>query len=689
MSQLRQRQLEHSVGRRRRGRPVPRQLTLTPEESAALLDALFSEGPVGLGYFDASLRHRRVNARLAAINGVPAAEHEGRRPSELIGELGLRVEALVSAVLATGEAVHDLEVVGETPSHPGVKRQWLASYLPVGETPVGVAAMVVEITRERDAARRAAVADAELRALYSASPVGVGILDTDLRYMRVNDTLARMNGRPAPEHVGCTIEEVLGAPAAELRPALEQVMATREPLELEATVHERAFSATYFPILGDDGELRGVGAVVADVTHRHTAEVEQSRLLREALLARAQAEAAQVRAQSARADAERGHERIAFLAQAGREMAAALDWEETLRNVVRIAVPRVADSCALTVREPSGRLRVVAVAHRDPDRAPGDWEEAERERTAAVVASGEPYIGEHLAIAPLAGGLGALSCHLADSSERAFNADDADLITSIAARAGLHIQNARLFAERTHIARTLQAGLRPRALPDIDGAELAAHFLPSGDENVVGGDFYDVFRSDEDEWTVMVGDVSGKGPEAAAVTALARHTLRTASLLQDDPAQNLALLNRVLFAEPGSAFCTVFHARVRPAASGLRVWFSNGGHPQPMVLRADGTVEALHGGAGQLVGALEEARFGLGTLELAPGETLLLYTDGVTEIRSGDLGLGERELRATLAATAGAPADAVVAAAAGRALELHAGRPRDDIALVALRACPV
>jgi len=195
-----------------------------------------------------------------------------------------------------------------------------------------------------------------------------------------------------------------------------------------------------------------------------------------------------------------------------------------------------------------------------------------------------------------------------------------------------------------------------------------------------------VFLTGDGVWTAIVGDVSGKGPEAAAVTALARHTLRTASMLHDDPAANLALLDRALRAEsPAPAFCTVFYLRLCPSDAGMDLRFANAGHPPPLLLRRDGSVTEVESGRGPLVGALNDATFAEGTLELRPGDLLLTYTDGVTEVRATDPGLGERELRATLAAHAGASAEDVVAAVERRAVELQDDAPRDDIALVAVR----
>jgi serine phosphatase RsbU (regulator of sigma subunit)/PAS domain-containing protein len=713
--------------------------------TATLLEALFENAAVGMAAWDRELRFERVNGELAAMNGVPVAQHLGRRPAELLPELGPQLETTLRQVLASGEAVRNLEIEGETPAAPGATRHWVADYFPVrderGEI-AGVAGLVVEVTGERHADVRAAEArrhsafiDAELRALYSALPVGVAFLSPDLRYQRVNETLARMNGRSVAAHQGATLQEVLGEPAAGLAQALEQVMETRETLELELSVpmgddpsDVRAFEATYFPVVSS-GRLLGVGGVVRDVTERRDIALEQSRLLREALVARADAEAAQVRTDDAREEAERtgmaaerARARMTVLAEAGRRMAQSMDSEATLVTVVRSAVPAVADWASLTMVEPSGQLRIHAVAHSDPererlagelmDRYPPD--RGARVGVAQVIRTGEMEIladvspdairevardpehlrflqelnVRHIAIAPLRtpeGVIGALTFVLGDSGRR-FEPEDQQLIASLAARAALHVQNARLYTERSAIARTLQTSLLPTALPAVPGAQVAGRYRAAGDQNTVGGDFYDLFQTGEAVWTAIVGDVSGKGAEAAAKTALARHTLRTASRLSEDPAANLALLNDALLEDGTSTtFCTVVYVRLCPAEDGFDLRFANGGHPPPLLVRTDGTVESVDSGRGPLVGALRTRAFEEGTLRLAPGELLLLYTDGVTEVRPSELELGERELRATLAAHAGASADEVVAAVERRAVELQNGRPRDDIALVAIR----
>jgi PAS domain S-box-containing protein len=694
---------------------------------SALLEALFAETPIGLAFWDTEFRYQRVNDVLAAINGRPVDEHLGRRVSEVLPELGPQLEDLFAEVLATGEAQRDRHIAGETPAVPGVTRHWLASYFPVRDedgVPIGLAATVVETTGERDASARASRAerrneaiDAQLRAVYSALPVGVAFVTPELRYERVNEALARMNGLPVEAHLGRTVSEVLGEHGAEAERLTREVIARGEPMDFELEVstpaaqeRDRCFEITYFPVFAPAG-LLGVGAVVRDVTDRRAHERERERLLHEALTARAQADAARRRA--------------TFLATVTRRLASSMDYEATLREVVSSAVPYLADWGLVSVVEPSGRLRLLGFAHRDPGREQLAEEFARRYRPGPassvirVLETGRPMVVEDMTRAQLAAmaeeseylellerlgirhlgtwpipspdgnvAIGTLSLIMGDSGRR-FAQEDLQLAQTVATRAGLHLTNARLHTERSEIARTLQDSLLPRELPVIPGVDLASAFLPAGDENVVGGDFFDVFANGDGVWTAILGDVSGKGAAAAAITAAARHTLRAAALIDPAPAANLALLNRVLVADRRPAeFCTVVQARVCPGADGLTVRLANGGHPPALILRADGSVEPVEAGRGPLVGVVEDAAFRETDVELARDDLLLLYTDGVTEVRTSDLSLGPRQLIATLADQRGRAARDVVEAVTASALRLQQGTARDDIALLAIRCQP-
>src|SRR3954465_6393529 len=205
--------------------------------------------------------------------------------------------------------------------------------------------------------------------------------------------------------------------------------------------------------------------------------------------------------------------------------------------------------------------------------------------------------------------LGAIT-FVAAESDRRFTRDDVDLVEELARRAGLSVDNARLYTERSAIAHTLQAELLPARLPIIPGVRVAVRYRAAGELNEVGGDFYDVFQRGDESWAFVIGDVSGKGAEAAAVTALARHTVRTASLQPASPSELLETLNEALLLQrAGSEFCTVCLASLSVAddrAEG-RLPRARGGPPPAIVLRGSGEVELL-GEPGTLLGVFADPR---------------------------------------------------------------------------------
>ena len=459
---------------------------------------------------------------------------------------------------------------------------------------------------------------------------------------------------------------------------------------------------------------------VRDITQRHEAESERHRLISEAIASRASEEAARVRAEAARAEAESERRRMEFLARAGLRMASSLDYATALADVARAAVPDIADLCAVTVVEHG--VRPLVLVHADPERERLALELVGRfppDPAAAfgvseVIRTGAPELvpeitperlesmalnAEHLELLRAIGPCSSLTVPIRasgrthgaialyfDASGRRFDEDDLTVATALAARAGLHIENARLYGERSHVADTLQQSLLPAKLPSIPGIEVAARYRPAGGENQVGGDFYDVFPSEEGVWTAVIGDVSGKGPEAAALTALARHTLYAMALGEPSPARNLARLDEAMRRRSdGPAFCTVVYARLCPGRERTTVTLSSGGHPPPLIVRADGRAEWVEL-PGTLVGILEDARFEDRELMLGPGDVLLLYTDGAVELRRGDLAFGDRRLKESLRAHAGMSAEHVVDAVARHIEEeLRSGAARDDVALLALR----
>lgn len=236
-----------------------------------------------------------------------------------------------------------------------------------------------------------------------------------------------------------------------------------------------------------------------------------------------------------------------------------------------------------------------------------------------------------------------------------------------------------------HIARTLQSSLLPTALPTIPGVETAARFRPALGGAQVGGDFYDLFETDGGSWGIVVGDVCGKGAEAAAVTALARHTLRAVAIHERSPSQSLALLNEALLRRgPAAEFCTAAYARLDRDGTAARLTMSSGGHPLPLLLRADGTVESV-GRPGFLLGLESDPELTDHTLDLDPGDTLLLYTDGLTDAYAPDRTLDADDLAIVLASCAGRSASEIADRIQRAALHDDTRQPRDDVALVVVR----
>ncbi len=281
---------------------------------------------------------------------------------------------------------------------------------------------------------------------------------------------------------------------------------------------------------------------------------------------------------------------------------------------------------------------------------------------------------------------GALTFVSAESG-REYDTADIELFLELGRRAGVAIENARLYTERSRIAHTLQARLLPRALPDPPGMHLAARYRAAGTYNEVGGDFYDAFERLPGEWCVVIGDVSGKGPEAAAMTALARYTIRSAAMSDWTPAQVLDRLNEALLYEDGvQQFVTVALAFLKVSGEDVEVRLVLAGHPPPYVLRGAGAIDQI-GTPGTLLGMKSDVKLSEISTRLAPGDTLLLYTDGVIEAGPRDELMGEDGLAELLASLAGAAPERLVEAVERAAIAAAPDeRARDDVALVAVQA---
>jgi PAS domain S-box-containing protein len=418
----------------------------------------------------------------------------------------------------------------------------------------------------------------------------------------------------------------------------------------------------------------------------------------------------------------RREERQRLLAEASKLLGSSLDWEETVRRVTDLAVPALADWFAVDLHE-NGRVELVAVAHPDPEKL----ERAQRLRTLyppdpndptlEPVKAGQPIFlpeipdemireaardEEHLALlrefnfgwaigAPIeASGqfMGVLTL-VSDKGRPLPTPEERELVVELGRRFGVALANARLYSDRVQLAETLQAALRPDALPEVPGTAVAARLHAVGQALDVGGDFYDVFPSG-DAWVVAIGDVSGKGAEAATITGVARFTMRTAAHYETSPGRLLFALNRALVRRGRREdFCTAICARLEQRPEGLTARIAVGGHPPPFLVRADGRVERPPSQHGPLLGIDHVAEWPEEEVVLEPGDALVMVTDGVLELRTANGMLGEAGVEELLARHAGLGPEELADVIEREVESRREGPARDDVAIVAVAAVPV
>ena len=296
--------------------------------------------------------------------------------------------------------------------------------------------------------------------------------------------------------------------------------------------------------------------------------------------------------------------------------------------------------------------------------------------------------------------LGAISLVSAESGRR-YGRAELELAEELARRAALAVDNARLYRGRIEIARTLQEGLLPSRLPEIPGVEVGLRYVSAAQVDV-GGDFYDLFDATgnseaessglSSSWGVVIGDVVGKGAEAAAELALARYTIRAATMHETRPSAVLADLNEIMLRQrrerDDHKFCTVTYARLETegdAECGVKITVSHGGHPPPLLLKADGGIYKI-GQPGRAIGVFNNANLTEQEARLAPGDALVLYTDSVLEARSlNDTFYGEERFMALLRSCVGLDASTIAGRIEDAVLNFQEQVARDDIAVLVLR----
>ena len=393
---------------------------------------------------------------------------------------------------------------------------------------------------------------------------------------------------------------------------------------------------------------------------------------------------------------------LAYLAEASDLLAGTLELDRTFALVAQLVVPRLGEWCALHVLEEGGESALAYLWHADEAQADelrlavGALPTPERRTKTALPSLSrrqpwrpptEPSLaGYDRVVYPLIARNNVLgSLTVARPASLRFDDDEIDLTADLARRAALAIDNARLFQERVSVAKALQRSLLPPEAPVIDGFEIGVSYLAAGEGNDVGGDFYDVFRIDERRWGVAIGDVCGKGAAAAAVTGLARHTIRLLGRDGRPVTEVLERLNRAILEEgPRARFVTVAYAVVEPAAAGAAVDLCSAGHPLPILLGADGSVRSV-GEPQSLLGVMDDPALAAQRINLRSGDTLVFFTDGVTERREGQRMLGEEGLANILGSCAGLPATAIAARIERAVADFQAEPARDDMAVVVIK----
>jgi serine phosphatase RsbU (regulator of sigma subunit) len=400
---------------------------------------------------------------------------------------------------------------------------------------------------------------------------------------------------------------------------------------------------------------------------------------------------------------------ISFLAEASDLLAGTLDRDQAVALAAQLVVPRLATWCAVLLTGEDGAPGPVHVRHADEARSdalscllrrqppplagPGEhrsqWSPmaipGELPPEAAALAADQAWCFPLVARGRRLGGL-----IIGRPGAGALGTSALDLAEDLARRVALALDNARLYSDQRRASHALQRSLLPPRLPEISGLGVAAGYQAAGEGNEVGGDFYDIFPAGPGRWRFAIGDVCGKGLEAAAVTGLTRHALRILAREGHDVPAVLERLNSILIDE-GSAvpFVTLIHGEIVVTARRAAVSLVCAGHPPPLLLTSDGAVRPA-AGAQPLLGVLDQVAFEYETCELRPGDVLLCVTDGITERRCEDRLLDDDNgLQRLLGDCWGLSVGAIAARLQQQAAEFCPDPPADDMALLVFRGQPI
>ena len=417
-------------------------------------------------------------------------------------------------------------------------------------------------------------------------------------------------------------------------------------------------------------------------------------------------------------------DRLELLVRLTDAATAADDHHELMRAVAGAAVPKLGDWCSLHYVPETGAEVEIVVAHADPAKV--EWADALASRfpydpdgdrgvpsvirsgatefieevddaliDAALARSDDPEalreildtLGVTSAITvPLAtkrGVRGAMQFVSAESG-RTYDRDDVALAEVVGSRVADALDNMWLTEQHRHISATLQRALLPPKLPAIEGVDVAVRYWPAGTAVEAGGDFYDVFRCGPGSWAVVIGDVCGTGPDAAALTGMARHTVRAAARHDQDHERVVEWLNEAVRLSDRDRFCTAVYATLEASGRAWRFRACAAGHPRPVLVRHGGDAVTM-GEPGTLLGVYEDIRVRVSETTLDVGDVVVLYTDGLTDLPPPH-GRTEGDVAALVGGLAATTAEEI-AEAIHRSLtdRLPPERRPDDVALVVLR----
>ncbi|GAA2639556.1 hypothetical protein GCM10010411_94750 [Actinomadura fulvescens] len=414
---------------------------------------------------------------------------------------------------------------------------------------------------------------------------------------------------------------------------------------------------------------------------------------------------------------------LSFVAEASDLLAGTLDQERTMALVAQLVVPRLAQWCAVYTVGDGDAAQLAYVWHADENRsdglrellehadvvpamdAPGPWHGLVTAPSSARAAAGDTAGDQAYAFPLVARGRRIGTIVIGRPQGDRFPRSAVELAEELSRRAALAVDNARLYSAQTAMSSALQRSLLPPGVPDIPGLEVAVVYEPAGEGSEVGGDFYDVFECagqvggpfpgqgtsppSASRWRFAIGDVCGTGPEAAAVTGLARHALRILAAEEMSVPDVLGRLNRLILGEgERGRLLTLLHGEIRPRPrrDGVTIRLTSAGHPPPLVLDPDGTVREV-ASPQPLLGVFDQVDFHTDTVDLRPGQVLLCVTDGVTERRAGTRLLGDGHgLERLLSGCTGLSAGAVAARIQRAVRDFGAEPSNDDVALIVLRA---